>query len=195
MPRPSSRLQGCSPLSRAAPDLRLPRRISEAGHQATGERAYLVAAGSTRFRILVTIVSRDAGECHIIPAVWAVLYTVAAGPRPVLPRVRHGIEFIAHGESSGKLRITGDDAARTIAEQAPLTSQTATMLVILPPSSMRTWARLPQRSVRESLTFTAASVMSLGWTALPVSLRLLIGIRAENSLDGVMFMLAGEDVR
>ena len=52
----------------------------------------------------------------------------------------------------------------------------------------------PPRLVRESLTFTAASVMSLGWTALPVGLRLLIGIRAENCLDGVMFMLAGEDV-
>jgi hypothetical protein len=39
------------------------------------------------------------------------------------------------------------------------------------------------------------SVMSLGWTALPVGLRLLIGIHAENCLDGVMFMFVGEHVR
>jgi transcriptional regulator with XRE-family HTH domain len=35
----------------------------------------------------------------------------AAGPDRVLPRVRHGIEFTAHGESGGELRITGDDDA------------------------------------------------------------------------------------
>jgi len=80
----------------------------------------------------------------------------------VLPRIRHGIEFIAHGESSGKLRITGDDTARTVAEQAPLTSQTATGLVILPRHQCGHGRGYPPRLVRESLTFTAASVMSLG---------------------------------
>jgi transcriptional regulator with XRE-family HTH domain len=35
----------------------------------------------------------------------------AVGPDRVLPRVRQGIEFIAHGESNSKLRITGDDDA------------------------------------------------------------------------------------
>ena len=32
-------------------------------------------------------------------------------PAPVYPRVRQGIEFIAHGDSNGELRITGDDDA------------------------------------------------------------------------------------
>jgi len=32
-------------------------------------------------------------------------------PAPVFPRVRQGIEFTAHGESDGELRITGDDDA------------------------------------------------------------------------------------
>ena len=35
----------------------------------------------------------------------------AAGPGPVPPRVRQGIEFIQHGEANGELRITGDDGA------------------------------------------------------------------------------------
>ena len=30
---------------------------------------------------------------------------------PVFPRVRQGIEFIAHDDSNGELRITGDDDA------------------------------------------------------------------------------------
>ena len=72
----------------------------------------------------------------------------AAGPRRALLGL-HGIEFIAHGESSGKFRVTGDDAARTVVEQAPLTSQTATVLVTLPPSSVRTWdAATPALSSR-----------------------------------------------
>jgi hypothetical protein len=32
-------------------------------------------------------------------------------PLPVFPRVRQGIEFIAHSEDAGELRITGDDDA------------------------------------------------------------------------------------
>jgi hypothetical protein len=32
-------------------------------------------------------------------------------PAPVFPRVRQGIEFIAHDDSNGELRITGDDDA------------------------------------------------------------------------------------
>lgn len=32
-------------------------------------------------------------------------------PDPVFPRVRQGIEFIAHDDSNGELRITGDDDA------------------------------------------------------------------------------------
>lgn len=35
----------------------------------------------------------------------------AVGPDRVPPRVRHGIEFTAHGEDNGELRITGDDDA------------------------------------------------------------------------------------
>lgn len=35
----------------------------------------------------------------------------AAGPDRALPRVRHGIEFIQRDDSSGELRITGDDDA------------------------------------------------------------------------------------
>jgi hypothetical protein len=30
----------------------------------------------------------------------------------VPPRVRQGIEFVAHDDSNGELRITGDDATR-----------------------------------------------------------------------------------
>jgi hypothetical protein len=29
---------------------------------------------------------------------------------PVYPRARQGIEFVAHDDSNGELRITGDDA-------------------------------------------------------------------------------------
>ncbi len=36
----------------------------------------------------------------------------AAGPARVLPRVRHGIEFIQRGDSSGELRITGTATRR-----------------------------------------------------------------------------------
>jgi hypothetical protein len=32
-------------------------------------------------------------------------------PDPVFPRVRQGIEFIAHDDSNGELRIAGDDDA------------------------------------------------------------------------------------
>jgi hypothetical protein len=32
-------------------------------------------------------------------------------PEPVFPRVRQGIEFIAHDDANGELRITGDDDA------------------------------------------------------------------------------------
>ena len=35
----------------------------------------------------------------------------AAGPDRVLPRVRHGIEFVQRDDSGGELRITGDDDA------------------------------------------------------------------------------------
>jgi hypothetical protein len=37
----------------------------------------------------------------------------AEDPEPVsaFPRVRHGIEFTAHDDSNGELRITGDDDA------------------------------------------------------------------------------------
>ena len=35
----------------------------------------------------------------------------AAGPDRVLPRVQHGIEFTQRDDSSGELRITGDDDA------------------------------------------------------------------------------------
>jgi transcriptional regulator with XRE-family HTH domain len=38
----------------------------------------------------------------------------AAGSAQTLPRVRHGIEFSARGDSNGELRVTGDDDAAVL---------------------------------------------------------------------------------